>query len=139
MHTFHEYVPGTTELRLIPDPDPAWMTNKRWSKIFHMQGPTGEPVAVRLYTIAALADALVKDPVTIRRWMSLGVLPESSWRTPSYHQNFKEAGRRLWSKDQIQALVTLATEEGVLGRKCRDMAATNFHGRIMSLWAAQGW
>lgn len=60
--------------------------------------PNGE--TLELFYIGALAEALGRDPNTIRRWEIAGVIPD-----PCFKDKF---GKRLYSQEQIDAIVRCA-------------------------------
>ena len=70
----------------------------------------------RLYGLGALATAAGRTPSTIRKWTHTGVIPDSPYRTAGIAGTLGDAGRRLWSQEQIEVIVGTGTEEGVLGR-----------------------
>lgn len=67
------------------------------------------------YTIAHLAQALDKSPVTIRWWEKRGVLPSSALRSPRPKRapitGTQPRGRRLWTREQIEGILRIAKEE----------------------------
>jgi hypothetical protein len=70
-----------------------------------------KPVTVELFTIGALAKALGKKPVTLRKWMAKGWLPQAQYR----EKLVGGAGqRRYWSRQQIEIIHRIAKEEGLL-------------------------
>lgn len=77
----------------------------------------GEPNILPFYTIRHLSMALGVQPVTIRAWESKGLLPRSGLRSakpsraPLGHQ---PKGRRLWTKEMIDAILRIAQQEGVV-------------------------
>lgn len=136
------YIPGTKVMRQQPDDEPAWISDNRLSRRYSVPDEDGTIVQTRLYTIGALAAALDKSPVTIRKWIRAGVIPDSGLRTESIARTIGEAGRRLWTLEQIHALVFIATDEGVAygsGSRSRDFAATNFAHRVRALWLNKNW
>jgi len=71
----------------------------------------GRPVTIELYTIGALSKALGKKPVTLRKWIARGWLPQAQYR----EKLVGGAGqRRYWSRRQIEIIQQVAKEEGVL-------------------------
>ena len=64
-----------------------------------------------LYKIGAVAKALNRKPVTIRRWETEGIIPNSPYKMPSHDDRGQ---RRLYTLGQIEALRTIAQEEGLL-------------------------
>jgi hypothetical protein len=76
------------------------------SKIFLVNGQPTE-----LFTLGAVARALNRQPVTVRKWESEGIIPRSPFVLPSHDPRGQ---RRLYTRAQIEALRTVAEEEGVL-------------------------
>lgn len=52
-----------------------------------------------LYTIGELADRLDRQRQTLRKWEREGIIPQAQYRS--------KTGRRLYSKEQIQAVVEI--------------------------------
>lgn len=75
---------------------------------------------LELFYVSKLAEAVSRDPHTIRGWERKGVLPDCMFRD--------KAGRRLYSKEQIDTIVTLLKEENV--RQGQDIAKTNFIKKV---------
>jgi len=72
----------------------------------------GQPVTVELFTIGALGKALGKKPVTLRKWMARGWLPQAQFR----ERLIGGAGqRRYWSRQQVEVIHRIAKEEGIIG------------------------
>ena len=107
-------------------------------------GETGDPwdrkpyveltvkgVPRRLYSLGVLAEALNRKPPAIRKWERLGYIPESRYRFPGRGQHGQ---RRLYTREQIEGLVKIATEEGVLGESNRNVSATDFPARAATLF-----
>ena len=88
------------------------------------------------FTIGALAAALHREPVTIRMWERTGIIPLSRFRTPNVGTR---AGRRLYTREQIEGIVKIAKEEGVLsGNKVKNFTETNFTSRVIDLFQSLG-
>lgn len=75
-------------------------------KIFLVNGKPTE-----LFTLGVVARALNRQPVTMRKWESEGIIPRSPFVLPSHDPRGQ---RRLYTRSQIEALRTVAEEEGVL-------------------------
>lgn len=75
------------------------------------------------YMIGALASALNRSVVTIRKWEHRGVLPTAPYR-------FRN--RRLYSKAQIEGVVKIAEEEGI--QQGRSFTSTQFTQRCFELF-----
>lgn len=68
-------------------------------------------VETEFYTIGQVAKALNRSPVTIRKWERLGWIPIASFRSPA-RQKIKT--NRLYSRAQLEAMVRIAWEEGLM-------------------------
>lgn len=81
------------------------------------------------FTIQALADALNRSTITIRKWESKGWLPTAQYRSPGEKQD------RLYTREQIEGLLQIAREEGLMNpqRKPR-VDKTNFPQRARELF-----
>jgi hypothetical protein len=95
------------------------------------------PTRYEMFRIGALAKALERDSVTIRAWQRKGWLPRNSYQTNPVVGSRGNAGRRLFTRAQIEGIVTIAQEEGLLpvqrptGVSPRD---TNFTARVIAAW-----
>lgn len=98
----------------------------------------GHKVTQEFFHIGALSQALGKSQITLRAWMDKGWLPEARYRDkPQVNATGKVvAGRRLWTREQIEAIVTIATEEGMLlGRGyAAKMNQKNFTKRVLAFF-----
>lgn len=63
------------------------------------------------FTIGALAAALGRDVITVRRWQTKGLLPEARFRMPDKNGI---RGRRLYTRAQIEAILQVADAHGIL-------------------------
>lgn len=73
--------------------------------------------AKEFFTIGHLANALGRKPVTLRSWESKGVFPKSPYRSPAPRGSIPgkaSKGKRLWTREQIEGVLRIALEEGVL-------------------------
>lgn len=75
--------------------------------------------AREFFLIGHLAEALGRKPVTLRSWENRGILPKTPYRTPKPRgsgslQGKESKGRRLWTRDQVQGILQIAKEEGVI-------------------------
>jgi len=76
---------------------------------------------VPMYPIGALALRVNRDVLTIRRWEHLGIIPQPMFRdTPTC----KQKGRRLYTREEIDAIVSAAQECGIKPRE--SIANTRF-------------
>jgi hypothetical protein len=131
-----DVIPGVGRFDPPPTEEPAWKTNPRLHQEFSYGGQV-----TRLYTIGALASALGKRPVTIRKWIRQGVIPEAGLKTQPITKTLGDAGRRLFSEEQIEALIKIAKESGVWGegRRVMSFSNTDFSVRVWSLWRQKDW
>ena len=125
-----DHYPGTDREigdRLEPPAPPDWGK----PKLFNIAGTTTE-----FYTVGQLAAALSRSPVTIRKWERLGILPIASFRTPG---QVRQKARRLYSRAQLEIIVSIAADEGLLDGKIdelgilhprRGIAETKFTERV---------
>lgn len=117
-------------------PDAMWRNDKRVQREM-VDGPGPGAVTRVYYTIGALASVLGKEPVTIRRWIRLKVIPEAQYVTQPIPGTRGDAGLRLWTEEQITLIVLVASECRLLGR--RPQSLDNFESVLKQKWAAQGW
>lgn len=75
---------------------------------------------VNLFYIDRLASELGRTPQTIRKWEVSGILPKPIFRD--------KLGRRLYSLEQIDAIVECAEKSNV--RQGYSVANTNFSVRV---------
>lgn len=85
-----------------------------WGREIEYTTPTG--IKTTLYNIGTLAEALGRTSQTIRKWEISGVIPP----TP-----FKQDGKRLYSKEHLDALVECAEKSKIKqGLKLGDTSFT---------------
>lgn len=70
------------------------------------------------FTISHFAAALGKSPVTIRSWENKGLMPRTPYRSPRPRgeslPGTKPKGKRLWTREQIEGTLRIASEEKVI-------------------------
>lgn len=102
-----------------------WVLKPRYYKM-----PDG--TTIELFTIGALAVALNREPVTIRMWEREGIIPRANFRSSS-----GQKARRLYTRDQIEGIVQIAKEEGIIGDdRPKTFASTRFTARVWELFGA---
>lgn len=93
----------------------------------------GQPV--ELYPLGALARALNRSTVTVRKWEQEGILPTSPYIMPSHDPRGQ---RRLYTREQIESLRTVAEEEGLLEPNARgkwkSIEQTQFRDRALQVF-----
>jgi hypothetical protein len=83
------------------------------------------------FTIGDLALALGRKPVTIRAWEANGIFPKARYKKG----RVKGKQLRLYTRAQIEGVVRIAREEGILNmHKSMGFEATNFTTRVLELW-----
>lgn len=107
-----------------PDPD-------RWDAKPQVHKIAGE--ATELFTVGQLAQALGRRPVTIRTWERNKTLPNATVQLPGRNQDVR-GRRRLYTRAQIEGLVKIAQEEGLLNGDRRSIRATDFTRRSFDLF-----
>lgn len=96
---------------------------------------------VEYFTIGMLAMALGRAADTVRKWERQGVLPPARFRTAS--NNVKRGARRLYTRAQVEGIVRIAREEGLMaeakhGGPRRDRIPGSFTGRVNALFKEIG-
>lgn len=90
-----------------------------------------------LYPLGAVARALNRQPVTVRKWESEGIIPVSPFILPSHDPRGQ---RRLYSKEHIMGLRQAAEEEGVLqpnaNGKWKSIEETRFRSKAMKVFTS---
>lgn len=84
------------------------------------------------FTIGSLALALGRKSGTVRKWEREGVIPKATFRAPS---GDPRGVRRLYSRDQIEGIVRIAYEEGLMNPLVQvTIASTAFTPRVIELF-----
>jgi DNA-binding transcriptional MerR regulator len=86
---------------------------------------------VELFTISQVAFYLNRRPVTIRKWEEKGFIPKATFAKPGVNKD-PRGRRRLYSRDQVVALVTIADAEGILHNPHAQITKTQFKAKV---WA----
>lgn len=107
------------------EPDPVWDDRPR---TYAIQGKKTD-----LFPISALAQALRRKAVTMRKWETKGYLPEARYRSPG--EGKKQD--RLYTRAQIEGLVAIAKAEGLMDPKKKlRIDQTRFPDRAHRLFEA---
>lgn len=111
-----DYYPGSKRKRRDPAPEKIVEANSWEKNAFKKTLPNGN--TVDMYTLGSLALALGRSVKTLRFWIDEGKLPTSPYRLPNkIGSNGKEyAGRRLYSKDMVDATVELFQKYRLMGK-----------------------
>lgn len=133
--------PGSTAVEEQPDDDVHYPGSKQvrravaapvdtWADYPYVE-LTLKGVLTRFYSVGVLAERLERKPPAIRKWERLGYIPSSDYRSPGRTKNGQ---RRLYTRAQIEGLVDIAREEGLIGASNRNVSATAFPARAAALF-----
>ena len=86
---------------------------------------------IKFYTIGQLAHALNRRPVTLRKWESEGIIPMAQFIAPSDTPNGR---RRLYTREQVEGIIRIAEDEGILADTWKPIKKTRFTSRVISLF-----
>ena len=128
-----DFFPGSKQRIPTPDikinkPKPendAWDAKPR---VFNVRG-----VPTEFFGIGSLAKALNRESVTIRLWERQGIIPKAQFKTKDPNGL---GGRRLYTREQIEGMVKIAGEEGILEETWRSVTQTKFKERVLALFHA---
>jgi DNA-binding transcriptional MerR regulator len=90
-------------------------------------------VPTELFGVGELAKALGRRPVTIRTWERNKVIPNATVLRPGRDKD-PRGNRRLYTRAQVEGLVKIATEEGLMNGDNRSISATDFTRRAFDLF-----
>lgn len=127
------YYPGS-KTPLPPIDEPASTTTEKDPDAWDSQ-PTKklvQGVEKEFFTIGAVAKAMGKSVVSIRLWIKQGYLPPATFRLPAKN-NIQ--GRRLYTREQIEALIYVAKHHQILGETRIDWAKhPGFAADVREAW-----
>ncbi|TDO36274.1 hypothetical protein EV643_1204 [Kribbella sp. VKM Ac-2527] len=122
-----EYYPGNNSQAPW---EPAGWDNVPRGRRVQRDPETGR--VTELFLIGALAFAMNRKPLTIRLWERKGIIPkvqQAAGREGSQH-----GGRRLYTRAQIEGMIVIAREDGLLSNDRRPIESTNFTPRVAALF-----
>jgi hypothetical protein len=90
-------------------------------------------VETNFYTVGQLAQALGRQAGTVRKWEREGVIPKSTYQSPGRDGDVR-GRRRLYSREQVEGIVRIAQEEGVLVSHQKPIKDTRFTPRVVDLF-----
>lgn len=119
-----EYFPGS--MQRIPDAVPERPLPK--GRTFTVRGED-----VQMFTLGELAAALNRKPVTVRKWETDKVIPRATFVRPGKGGDVR-GRRRYYTQPQVEGLVRIAREEGILTNPNKPLKSTRFSERAWSLF-----
>lgn len=134
-----EFYPGSNRPIIrhpnrVPDPvrrgvgvDPDWDDKP---KVYTINGED-----IEFFTVGQLAKALGREPGTMRKWENLGVIPKATFQVPGKDGDVR-GRRRLYSRKQVEGMVRIAEEEGMLANTRKPFQQTKFKERVLELFKA---
>lgn len=127
-----QFYPGTSKpiplaptVKAAPEApaEDAWDAKPR---VFTVKGSE-----IEFFTVGQLAKALGRKPVTVRKWETEGIIPKATFSAPS---DDPRGRRRLYTRAQVEGIVRIAKEEGVLVAHARPIRQTQFTPRVIRLF-----
>ncbi|MEU1816064.1 hypothetical protein ABZ543_12835 [Streptomyces roseifaciens] len=85
------------------------------------------------FAISALAQAINRSTKTIYKWEDQGLFPPATF---IYNSSSKQGRRRLYTRLQIEGIVRIAADEGVLDGRKRFLSHTRFPARAFEHFRA---
>lgn len=126
-----DYYPGSKRKIDRNDPESAKADPDGWDANPRMYKKNG--VDTEFFTVGHLAAAMNRKPLTIRQWERKGIIPKSTYQRAG--RNGSQHGRRrLYTRPQIEGMIQIAGEEGLLTNDRREIASTNFKARVLTLF-----
>jgi hypothetical protein len=126
-----QYYPGSKRKIDRTAPKPSKATQVGWDakpRTYKING-----VDTEFFTVGHLAMAMNRKPLTIRQWERKGIIPKSTYQRAG--RNGSQHGRRrLYTRPQIEGMIQIADEEGLLTNDRREIASTNFKVRVLALF-----
>lgn len=136
MMAMSEFYPGSSKqiMRHPNHPSDSLRTaslgvDKEWDR--HPRKYLVGGVEHEFFTMGHLAAALGRSPVTLREWEREGIIPRATYQVNAASKNGR---RRLYTREQIEGLVKLAVEEGILISHQRPIKETQFAARALILF-----
>jgi hypothetical protein len=82
-----------------------------------------------LFSIGQVADVLNRSPVTLRKWEARGIIPRATFVKSGANKDVR-GRRRLYSREQVEALVRIAQEEKILHDPHKQITSTQFTVKV---------
>lgn len=116
-------VPHATRRKTVAPPAAGWDAKPR---SYVVGGVTTE-----FFTVGQLGAALGRKASTMRRWEREGIIPKATFRVGSEDAR---GVRRLYSRRQVEGMVRIAAEEGVLQAHAIPIKHSRFTERVIALF-----
>lgn len=91
----------------------------------------------RMFNSGELARKLNRKTVTIRTWEQKGIIPRAVYVKRGKNKD-PRGKRRLYSQEQVDGMVRIAGEEGILNNPNKAISRTNFTERVFALFKELG-
>ena len=119
--------PSFAQYPLIPYEEGA--DEYRWDAKPYILAVQGFPR--EFFLIGHLSGALMRSAMTVRGWEAKGYFPKPTFTVRGDNPH---ARRRLYTRPQIEGVVEIAQEEGILDFRKRYITGTNFTPRVFALF-----
>lgn len=129
------FYPGSKRKRREPAVSEVKQTELWDSRPYFKTLPNGKEI--EMFTAGALANALGRPFITIRKWNEEGYLPSSPYRLPTTTDKHgkEHMGRRLYSRAMIEMAVELFRKAGLLHVKRIEWSLhQNLSNEIAEAW-----
>lgn len=130
-----DYYPGSKrkiEIVAPPADDAAEVSWDASPRVYKVNGVDRE-----FFTVGHLAVAMNRKPLTIRQWERKGTIPKSTYQRQG-KDNSPHGRRRLYTRAQVEGMIKIAEEEGLLSNDRREIAKTKFTQRVLVLFESLG-
>lgn len=117
----------------MEDPDEA--EDEPWDAKPIYKNMKGQATPVEFFMIGALAKALHRTTHAIHKWEQSGFLPKAKYGK-KVDGALGGSSRRMYTRAQVEGLVRIAREEGLLGprKEWQALKNTNFAKRAHALF-----
>jgi hypothetical protein len=123
-----DFYPGSRRLILSAEPQESRLD--QMGKMYPIPGGSEK----QLFSITELASLLNRKPVTIRKWETDEVIPKATYVRPGRNKD-PRGRRRLYSRDQVEGILRIAGEEGLLDPTTKkSIAKTQFTSKVFRLF-----
>lgn len=130
-----EYYPGSKrKIDRTDEPDTKKPVSvDGWDAKPRMYKNPANGADTEFFTVGHLAAAMNRKPLTIRQWERRGIIPKAVYNRVG-RGGSQHGRRRLYTRAQIEGMIQIAAEEGLLSNDRREIASTNFKARVLELF-----